>query len=141
MQITLEEGEYFTGLVAHRNQASGDNLVKGITFITNRRRVRAGGGAGGVDNLTNNPSDMKMVAFCGNVGDESPFVRKEGVLEIGFYIKPLGWKTRGAPILIRELVRQNRARQQVPSSSELGITTQRLIGFDDGVFRNIMKYL
>mmetsp|Transcript_98 Transcript_98/g.232 ORF Transcript_98/g.232 Transcript_98/m.232 type:complete len:262 (-) Transcript_98:1373-2158(-) len=138
-QITLEEGEYATGLLVHRRGIPADTLVKGITLVTNRRTVRIGGGAGEADELINNPPHTKIIAFGGTLGNPTPFVRKGGIQDIGFYLKPLGWKSRGTHILMRQLVRENRASQF--SSSILAIIMQRLISLDDGVFRNVMTFL
>ena len=49
---------------------------------------------------------------------------------------PLGWKSRGTHILMRQLVRENRAQLSTPN-----FTIRRLLDLDDGVFRNIIKFI
>jgi len=153
-RVDLEEDEFLTGIRVKQGE-----IVDGITLVTNRRRVHCGGQGGDwIDWIEDNPPSMRIVAFCGT---------EKGVCErIGFYAKVFAWETIGVYILMRKLVQQGRAEivslstrdgnvskearrtsfsTQRPNifyhSEDFQFAMQRLVTLDDGVFRNVMKFL
>lgn len=152
-RVDLEEDEFLTGLRVRQGE-----IVDSITLVTNRRRVHYGGHGGDwIDSMEDNPPSMRIVAFCGTV---------KGVCErIGFYARHFGWETVGVYILMRKLVQQGRAeivylstrddsRKKARTTSfstgrpnifyhseDFHSTMRRLVTLDDGVFRNVMKFL
>ena len=106
--------------------------IKGISFITNQREVHCGGHGGSpYELMTPNPGSMKVVAFCGTV--------HEVVQRIGYYAKPRRWEIYGTHLLMRQLIRQNRAT--VRASRDLTPTMNGLNHLDNDVFRCILEFL
>lgn len=129
--IVMEEDEYLRGLLVNQGE-----VVDGITFVTNKRRVHCGGlgGAARMDMMTSIPPNMKVVAFCGT---------NRGVCgRIGFYSTYFRWHVLGSHILMRRLVDQSRAAI-LPSddTGNLAFVMQQLTTINNDVFRRIMSFL
>lgn len=132
----LEDDEYFTSLIVNQ----GD-ILDGITFVTNRRKVHFGGNGGHtVELMVSDPSSTKIVAFCGTV---------DGICQrLGCYAIDIRWERLGTYILTRHLVNENRAKvaaaagtKRLPSSPDFSLTIRELNKLDEGVFRKVMKFL
>mmetsp|Transcript_58 Transcript_58/g.60 ORF Transcript_58/g.60 Transcript_58/m.60 type:complete len:259 (+) Transcript_58:189-965(+) len=133
--VYLKRGEYLTGV--HINQ---DEILNGITFVTNEREVHCGGNGGYWKNsMSKNPSSMRIVAFSGTIN---------GVTErIGYYAKDYSWKIARPYVLLRSLTIQNRASpvefranvlKRKRSSYEM---IQGLIELPEEVFREIIRFI
>ena len=96
--LTLKIGEYLSGLIVQQGE-----ILDGVTFITNQRRMHFGGNGGRrIEEMAMNQS-KKIVALAGRPGRYS-------ILEsIGFYTLPRGWEVIGHFLMLRFLVKKNRA--------------------------------
>ena len=151
--IIFQTGEHLKGIVAHER----DGSLTGLTFVTNRRRVRIVGNSfdetlDSHRNMTNNPPGMKIIAFCGNCSGNMirhpipPALRpildsrlNHEIGAIGFYMIPFRWKARRIYVLMRQLVQRNRA--QSTSTSELATIMKRLCYLELDLFRTVSRFL
>ena len=97
--LELEDGEFICGLYLKQGE-----IVDGITFVTNRRRVHIGGRGGGSADMTYPTESRRIIAFAGQF---------YGVLSrIVYYSVKIGWETVREYVMLRWLLENNRAEEK-----------------------------
>ena len=114
----LGDNEFLRGVKVYQ-----DEIVRGVTFLTNLRDIHCGGYGGQMyDAIEANPPSMRVVAFCGSGRDDH-------CERIGFYSMSFGWHFCGHFIMVRELFRRGRAIAPSEKSIKIQIRKQMLLGF------------
>lgn len=126
--LYLDEKEFITGL----NIRQGE-VVDKIAVVTNNRVVEYGGNGGSPMPMMPRDPSSKIVAFAGIL---------DGVCSrIGFYAQPLAWETVGPCILLRELMKQDRATANNDHQTKLGLLVHQCLSLDEGLFRYTIDFL
>jgi hypothetical protein len=142
--IALSHDEYIQAIRVNQGE-----ILDGILVITNQRMLHVGGPGGGdpVDVLTT-ASNQKVVAFAGTI---------HGIWHrLGCYTINRGWETVGPYVLLRKLVRDDRAHALRPRSGPVtrlsktkdtkdsGLIlsiVENLEVFHEDIFRHVMRFL
>jgi len=147
-RLRLNEEEFIKGIRVFAPPYFDDIDTRyGITFVTNQRRAHFGYKRKVQYDLLDNPPFTGVVAFVVNnkFAEQDNNVTNQHHVEIGFYSRHFGWDILGTYILMRQLIKQRRARVR---SSLLSIQSQSdeftmkgLMTVDDDIFRYIIKFM
>jgi hypothetical protein len=134
--LELENGEFITGLRFNQGE-----IIDGVTFVTNRREVHFGGYGGTTYDMmpSKHLNVFRILAFTGT---------ESGVMHrIGYFAKVFPWGAVGPFVMLRWLVKQQRAAPTDAEGTQEQLLVQRLVGVErfpflnDDAFQRVMEFL